>query len=372
MMDENHQTLKTVGMSGDSSGLHDENLCPELINEEGEYQEEEKDLHQVEIHSDPHPGSEKVKPLNVSKLDTEEERGLRSHQKIKEEEHHVDIDEGLKDYDLHIITIKEEREEDEIQQVTIDSYMCADGTINKNIPGQHHGSNQQMHFETEGTKKGFTQNSDLVQHTDGKPFACSTCGKSFKIKSELVRHDRIHTGEKPFSCSECGKCFGQKYGLAQHKKIHTGEKPFACPDCEKCFSMKSDLVKHQRFHTGEKPYSCANCEKCFSQMSDLVRHQRIHTGERPFECSDCGKRFTQKSGFVRHQRTHTGEKPFECSECGKCFTQKITLVTHQRFHTGEKPFACSDCGKCYSRKPDLIKHQQIHTGENLFPFVRKV
>ncbi|XP_044151718.1 oocyte zinc finger protein XlCOF6.1-like isoform X2 [Bufo gargarizans] len=202
----------------------------------------------------------------------------------------------------------------------------------------------------------------IVQRRSGqKPFSCSDCGKSFKFRSRLVAHQRVHTGEKPFACLECGKCFIRKEKLVEHKRIHTGEKQ--CSFCGKCFTQKSKLVEHQRTHTGERPFSCLQCGKSFAQKATLTKHERIHTGEKPFSCSECGKRFLLKSNLHCHQRTHVGQKPFSCSYCDKGFAQKSHLAEHIKIHTGTKLFSCSQCDKSFPQKSGLMAHLKVHTSE---------
>lgn len=41
----------------------------------------------------------------------------------------------------------------------------------------------------------------MRQHTGELPASCEICNKSFKHKSELRMHMRVHTGWKPYVCT---------------------------------------------------------------------------------------------------------------------------------------------------------------------------
>ncbi|NWS09540.1 ZNF3 protein, partial [Motacilla alba] len=56
-------------------------------------------------------------------------------------------------------------------------------------------------------------------------------------------------GENPHKCSECGRTFRWRSSLIYHFRIHTGERPYACGECGKSFSTNSILIVHRRIHT---------------------------------------------------------------------------------------------------------------------------
>ena len=47
----------------------------------------------------------------------------------------------------------------------------------------------------------------------------STCGRSFKELSTLQNHERIHSGERPFACESCGKSFRQRVSYLVHRLV---------------------------------------------------------------------------------------------------------------------------------------------------------
>ncbi|KAM9364804.1 uncharacterized protein KZ484_010985 [Pholidichthys leucotaenia] len=69
--------------------------------------------------------------------------------------------------------------------------------------------------------KDCKNESQIKKHHTIKSHVCNTCGKTFRKKSHVSVHERIHTGEKPFSCKTCGQSFNQHGALKTHMRIHT-------------------------------------------------------------------------------------------------------------------------------------------------------
>ncbi|XP_070594095.1 zinc finger protein 11-like isoform X2 [Erythrolamprus reginae] len=155
-------------------------------------------------------------------------------------------------------------------------------------------------------------------------------------------------------------CFLGKLPHAGQQGVVPQEKKYNCPNCGKSFRDKYSLTRHQKVHFTERPYPCPRCEKRFRSAKDLEKHQVTHSDQRPHQCGECGKFFKTKSSLDKHQKTHKGEKPFCCSYCGRRVTTSTILRYHQRTHTGERPYKCAVCDKSYISKWSLKKHLELH------------
>ena len=109
--------------------------------------------------------------------------------------------------------------------------------------------------------------------------------------------------EKTFVCSfpDCGKRFRTKFSLSRHDLLHSQEKNFICEFCNKKFALLQYLKEHRSTHTSEKPYVCgvSGCQERFSQTGKLSLHRRTHPEyklKKYHSSSSYNKAITQKKG----------------------------------------------------------------------------
>jgi DNA-directed RNA polymerase subunit RPC12/RpoP len=78
-----------------------------------------------------------------------------------------------------------------------------------------------------------------------RPYQCLICSKSFRARSNLDVHMKIHNGIKDYVCNVCGREFIVKNDLKRHLTLHIGSKDFVCQECGKSFNRKYQLEKHR-------------------------------------------------------------------------------------------------------------------------------
>lgn len=238
-----------------------------------------------------------------------------------------------------------------------------------------------------------------IQHLKLDATTCSTCNKTFLDKSAFGRHILIHRadGERNFPCTECTKDFTTKYYLTSHKKnVHTesnkvncdgcglkinkmklGEhkkshnSKFKCEYCPKVVKRRGELKNHIRVHhfICKEKFDCDQCDKTFKQREYLLKHVRyIHkkSEENKWKCDICGKFFAQYGSLSVHKKIHIGKK-IDCNDCERKFIRKDCLRQHiKRTHSVERSFNCQLCDKAYKTKQDLASHMASHS--DLRPF----
>ena len=202
---------------------------------------------------------------------------------------------------------------------------------------------------------------------DGTPLAtksgvhhheCDVCGHSFRYRSALALHTRVHTAEKPYECIECGMKFANRTILRNHMSVHKTDRAiFQCDQCDKCFLTKSGLWQHRRAHSlrrgDNSALTCTTCEKQFRSFDELREHLMSEHDRKMFLCVKCQKIFPSERALSTHVATHSAAKTFACGECDQIFDQHSALKCHQRLHVGEKRFSCADCEAKFQTKSGL-------------------
>ncbi|XP_029931308.1 zinc finger protein 23 [Myripristis murdjan] len=168
-----------------------------------------------------------------------------------------------------------------------------------------------------------TQDADVAKHQG------SDHKTGLPLPKDLRRHQGLHTGHRLCCFTRCGNGVWRLQSVVTHSRGG-----YACNICGKKFKRRKILRRHERFHTGEKPYTCSHCSKEFALRKSLRRHERFHTGERPHSCLQCGKSFRLRDNLKAHLRFHSGEKPFSCATCGKKYRILRNLEKHKLSQCG--------------------------------------
>ncbi|XP_030024554.2 zinc finger protein 28 [Manduca sexta] len=210
--------------------------------------------------------------------------------------------------------------------------------------------------------KGFTQQSSLQSHQEGKhkdykvEATCEYCGKHLKGRTRVYRHLKMHT-DNQVQCEVCKKTLKSKQYLKQHMKRHSNIKAYACEVCASTFYTSADLANHKRsLHNKEKKYKCEKCNYLSYRACTIKKHLAKHTATN-IPCLICGMFVDNAEEFVVHQRRHF-DKKYECPHCNSKFYSKKNLGRHVRVKHN-----CTMLVNKVSVRPASVKAESPNSGQ---------
>ncbi|XP_075348224.1 uncharacterized protein LOC142405157 [Mycteria americana] len=200
------------------------------------------------------------------------------------------------------------------------------------------------------------------------------------------------------------RCASSSLLMGNCRRGYVREWSHPCTECGKRFRLKINLIIHQRSHAKEGPYECTMCEISFADKRHLDLHQSIHIKDRAFGAKVwgnvhpelrirprrkfcgvfCGGAHSLGNGtyaggpwlgqakeldrgslssacFSRQQSPKSRRKSVvKCSHCKKILSCTFSLQRHLQTHAGDRPYCCTACKKCFTRKTHLLRHEKIH------------
>ena len=130
-------------------------------------------------------------------------------------------------------------------------------------------------------------------------FVCKHCSYKFKTREALQKHEMIHTDEKPFTCNTCGKGFRVQSNLDIHVRSHG-----------------MVITRSENSAVPQLQYKCQMCSFTTPSKTDMSVHIRCtHAKEKAvdngtFECRACNLKGMTRDGWNKHNNeTHFQAAP---------------------------------------------------------------
>ena len=134
------------------------------------------------------------------------------------------------------------------------------------------------------------------------PLTCAVCSEVFDTPSGLHRHKYRHTDLK-FTCESCGDSFPFESQLKDHRVKHLTNRGHSCfaKDCGRSFKNKSSLIRHLKVHDGRN-FPCLEdgCTYSSNAERNLKAHMIVHSETHPYSCLHCGQAFKHHTQMSRH------------------------------------------------------------------------
>ncbi|XP_064652574.1 PR domain zinc finger protein 15-like [Lineus longissimus] len=195
-------------------------------------------------------------------------------------------------------------------------------------------------------------NKHMKRHGE-KQFQCPTCARRFHLKATLKTHMQfVHTKIKGAQCPHCGKMLKSKNTVLAHIKYfhHDNVMIYTCETCGKTFRQKGNLLKHQLVHTEGRTLQCPYCDRMFKYPEQLGKHKLEHEHGRRYACQDCEKTFVKEYDLRHHIEVFHSGIMYTCEFCNTDCRHTHTMRRHIRRRHPEKVHVMD--------QPDYVKSLQ--------------
>ncbi|NXO18898.1 ZN783 protein, partial [Oriolus oriolus] len=178
---------------------------------------------------------------------------------------------------------------------------------------------------------------------------------------------RGYVREWSHPCTECGKRFRLKINLIIHQRSHAKEGPYECPVCEIGFSNKRHLDLHRSIHVKDRAFGAKVWGNVHPELRIRPRRDLCGGAHRLGSSGHAGgpwlgqpKEEPDREGLSGSGITRPPNSRLKCPHCKKFLSCSMSLQRHLQTHTRDRPYCCSSCNKCFTRQNHLLRHEKIH------------
>ncbi|XP_064270892.1 zinc finger protein 316-like [Passer domesticus] len=171
---------------------------------------------------------------------------------------------------------------------------------------------------------------------------------------------RGHVREWSHPCTECGKRFRLKINLIIHQRSHAKEGPYECPVCEIGFSTKRHLDLHRGIHVKDRAFGAKVWGNVHPELRIRPRRDLCGGGHAGGTWLGQPKEEPDREGLSGTGIVQPPNPRQKCPHCKKFLAWSTSMRRHLQTHTRDRPYCCSSCNKCFTRSNHLLRHKKIH------------
>ena len=197
-------------------------------------------------------------------------------------------------------------------------------------------------------------------------FKCDKCDKTFHLLKRLERHLTVHSQIRPYKCEKCEYRSKSAYECGRHyRRVHLNKHPHYCTTCGKGYATKAQLIRHEKqshlnMPDKEKPFICKHCGKGFLLNRELTDHLPLHEKDRQFKCDLCPTMSATRKTRRRHlNQTHqvfASRISNKCLVCNLELHEYHVLIEHMKKNHTIAGLKCKECGAMFKNDRMLETH----------------